>query len=303
MVHRRKGSWGLALGALIASASVPALAAPVNFTGYVEKDFKAGSGTAETGKVFVQPVTSTPNEVGQQDWITNNGWVSGWNVKDIRFSYNEDASGKNSLSVGVNTWVNKAGQYAPFGQADGNPAGTPQAYDPPHMGVDTPHSDKSIALVFAKENPGDPSKPGQIVAVAGIPADKSLNGTGINGFTVSTYDATREAGGLGYTFGKPLPQNMGNLAFDPSPSHPQLEFTVNNFKSLVGLSKDSGFWVRGYAGSAIDGVAAESSLYWTHIPGDQLVPQLPVPEPAAVLAWALVAGAAAWKLRRRPTAA
>ncbi len=303
MVHRRKGPWGLALGALVACASAPALAAPVNLTGYVEKDFKAGSGTSETGKVFVQPVTSSPNEIGQADWITNNGWVSGWNVKDIRFSYNQDAGGANTLAVGVNTWANKAGQYAPFGQANGDPAGKAEAYDPAHLGANTPNSDKSIALVFAKENPNDPGKPGQIVAVAGVPADKSLNGSGINGFTVSTYDASREDGGYGYTFGKPLPQYSGNLAFDPSPSHPQLEFTINNFKDLVGLSKDSGFWVAGYAGSAIDGIAGESYLGWTHIPGDQLVPQLPVPEPAAVLAWALIGGAAAWKLRRRAIAA
>lgn len=301
MVHRRKGPWGLALGALAACVPVPTLAAPVNMTGYVERDFVAGSGTADAGKVFVQPVSATPDTVGQSSWITNNGWVSGWNVKDIRFSYAKDS---NQLAVGVNTWANPSGQYAPFGQANGDPSGTPTANDPANLGANTPTSDKSIALVFAKENPNDPSQPGAVVAIAGVPADKTLNGPGINGFTVSSVDMSRESGGLAYMFGKPLPQYQGNLAFDPSPSHPQLEFTINDFKQLMDLAKGQGFWVTAYAGSALDVDAGETYLGWTHIPGGELVPQEPnIPEPAAVLAWALIGGAAAWKLRRRSTQA
>ncbi|OJW23543.1 MAG: hypothetical protein BGO49_02835 [Planctomycetales bacterium 71-10] len=297
MVHRRKSLWGLALGTLIGCIPAPVLAVPVNLTGYVEKDFVKGAGTAETGKVFVQEVTSSSSTVGQSSWITNNGWVSGWNVKDIRFSYAENASGQNSLAIGINTWANSSGQYAPFGQANGDPSGTPTAYDPAHLGANTPTSDKSIALVFAKENPNDPNKPGEVVAIAGIPADKSLNGPGINGFTVSSVDLSRSSGGLAYMFGKTMPEYMGNLAYDPSPSHPQLEFTINDFKKLLGLTKEGGFWVTAYAGSALDGVAGETYMGWTHIPGKELVPQ--VPEPAAVLAWTLIGGAVAWKARRR----
>ncbi|WP_337176888.1 hypothetical protein [Paludisphaera sp.] len=301
MVHRRMGLWGLALGALIASNPAPSYGIPVNLTGNVEKDFVAGAGDTHTGKVYVMPVSDTPDRVGQADWITNNGWVSGWNVKDIRFSYAEDSTGKNSLAIGINTWANKAGQHAPFGQANGDPLGTPTAYDPAHMGANTPTSDKSIALVFAKQNPNDVNKPGEIVAIAGIPADKSLNGPGINGYTVSSVDMSRASGGLAYMFGKTMPEYMGNLAYDPSPSHPQLEFTVKNFKELLGLTnKGGGFWVTAYAGSALDGVAGETYLNWTFVPGTELVPQIPVPEPAAVLAWALIGGAVAWKARRRP---
>jgi hypothetical protein len=300
MVHRRMGLWGLALGALFASAPAPSFGVPVNLTGFVEQDFVKGAGTAETGKVYVQTVSDTPDRVGQESWITNNGWVSGWNVKDIRFSYAAQEDGGNYMAIGINTWANKSGQYAPFGQANGDPSGTPTAYDPAHMGANTPTSDKSIALVFAKFNPNDPSRPGEQVAIAGIPADKSLNGPGMNGFTVSTVDLNRSSGGLAYMFGTPMPQHIGNLAYDPSPSHPQLEFTISNFKELLGLTSKGGFWVRAYAGSALDGVAGETYLDWHYIPGDELVPQVPgVPEPAAVLGWALMAGAAAWKLRRR----
>lgn len=304
MVHRRMGLWGVALAALFASIPPAAFAVPVNLTGYVEKDFAVGGGTTETGKVFVQPVTSSPTTVGQSSWITQNGWVSGWNIKDIRFSYAQDATtGQNSLAVGINNWANSAGQHAPFGQANGDPSGTPTAYDPAHMGANSPTSDKSIALVFAKYNPNDPSKPGDVVGIAGIPADKSLNGPGLNGYTVSTVDLNRSSGGLAYMFGKTMPEHMGNLAYDPSPSHPQLEFTINNFKDLVSLSKENGFWVTAYAGSALDGVAGETYLGWTYIPGGELVPQIPVPEPTTVLAWAFVGGLAAWKARRRKVAA
>ncbi|MDG3003964.1 hypothetical protein [Paludisphaera mucosa] len=297
MVYRRLGLWGLALGAFIGSGPAVCLAVPVNLTGFVEKDFPSGGGTAESGKVFTQEVTSSPTTIGQSSWITQNGWVSGWNVKDIRFSYGEDSAGNNSLAVGFNTWANSSGTYAPFGQANGDPSGTPTAYDPAHLGAGTPTSDKSFALVIAKENPTDPTKPGEVVAIAGVPADKSLNGLGTNGYTVSQVDLNRSSGGLAYMFGTPMNKYLGNLAYDPSPSHPQLEFTVANFKDLVGLAPGKGFWVTAYAGSGLDGVAGETYMGWTYVSG--LAPQIGVPEPTTVLAWTLVVGGFAWKARGR----
>ena len=294
MVHRRLGLWGLALGALIGFGPAASFAVPVNLTGFVEKDFVKG-----TKGIFVQDVTTTPNTIGQSNWITQNGWVSGWNVKDIRFSYVEGSGGQNFLAVGFNTWANSSGQYAPFGQANGDPSGTPTSYDPAKLGANTPTSDKSFALVIAKENPTDPTKPGEVVAIAGVPADKSLNGIGTNGYTVASVDMSRSSGGLAYMFGKPLDSKyMGNLAFDPSPSHPQLEFSINNIRDLVGLKPGGGFWVTAYAGSGLDGVAGETYLGWTHVTG---LSEQTIPEPATVLAWSLVAGGLAWKARRRKT--
>ncbi|WP_165069885.1 hypothetical protein [Paludisphaera rhizosphaerae] len=302
MVHRRLGLWGLTVGLLVGPLVPVGWAAPVNLTGYVEKDFPIGGGSASTGKIYTQSVTSSPTTIAQSSWITNNGWVSGWNVKDIRFSYYQDPSSSNNvLYVGVNTWANSSGTYAPFGQANGDPSGTPTSYDPAHLGAGTPTSDKSFALEIAKFNPADPSKPGQVVAIAGVPADKSLNGPGINGYTVSTVDTSREAGGLAYMFGKTMPQYMGNLAFDPSPSHPQLEFSIKDIKSLANLGGDNtGFWVRFYAGSGLDGVAGETYMDWTYIPSTTPVPQTTsTPEPATVLTWSLVASGLAWRTVRR----
>lgn len=289
MVYRRLGPWSLALVVLIGLSSTPCQAVPL--TGFVEKDFDPTVGDPLKGGVRVEQVTASPQTIGQSQWITEKGWLSGWNVKDIRFSY--DAN-KDVLYVGVNTWANPSGQYAPFGQANGDPTGAAQPYDPAHLGANDPTSDKSIALAFATYNKSDPTVPGNAMAIAGVPADKSLNGPGINGFTVSTIDTSRAEGGLAYMFGSPLPQHMGDLAFDPTPSHPQLEFSVANFSKLA--DPKEGFWITAYAGSGIDGVAGEANMGWRYI--GPLAEQV-IPEPATIMAWTLACGALAYRARSR----
>ena len=108
--------------------------------------------------------------IGQPAWITANGWVSGWSIQDIRTYYNGSTD---TLSVGIDTFANSKGQYAPFGQANGDPAGTPTGYDPANLG-----GDKSIAIAFAPVNTTNPSQPGTPLVVAGVPADKSMSGSG-----------------------------------------------------------------------------------------------------------------------------
>ena len=132
------------------------------------------------------------------------------------------------------------------------------------------------------------------MVVAGVPADKTVAGTGTDGFTVVQYNATKAAnGGLAYSFGTSLPQYMGNLAFDPSPAHPQLEFTIKNFSKIPGLDPTKGFWISAYAGSSLDGVAGEAYLSWSKVPANA---EQNIPEPTTWLAWTLVAGAAACRL-------
>ncbi len=290
MVYRHLGPWSLALGVLIGFGSTTCQAVPIALTGFVEKDFDP-SGDPTKGGVRVQEVTDSPNSVGQSSWITDKGWLSGWNVRDIRFSYD---SKSDVLYVGVNTWANSSGQYAPFGQANGDPSGAAQSYDPAHLGANDPNSDKSVALAFATFDSKNVKVPGNAVAIAGVPADKSLNGLGTNGFTVSTIDTSRAAGGLGYMFGTPMNQHLGNLAFDPTPSHPQLEFSIAKFSQLV--DPKEGFWVAGYAGSGLDGVAGESNLGWHYI--GPLAEQV-IPEPTTVVAWVLACGGIALRLRSR----
>ena len=151
---------------------------------------------------IVTPVSSNPLNIGQSQWITTNGWVSGWSIQDIRTNY--DAT-TDTLYVGVNTFKNAKGQYAPFGQANGDPTGTPTGYDPAHLG-----GDKSIALAIAPVNPTNLSQPGTPVVIAGVPADKTIAGTGTDGFTVSQFNASRATGGPG------LPVRQ-----EPAPEHGQ----------------------------------------------------------------------------------
>jgi hypothetical protein len=87
---------------------------------------------------------------------------------------------------------------------------------------------------------------------------------------------------------------MGNLAFDPSPGHPQLEFTIKNFGKLINPS--SGFWIEGFAGSSQDRYVGQTNLGWTNTP---VLAAQNIPEPATWLAWSLTGGMVAWRLRGR----
>ena len=94
-----------------------------------------------------------------------------------------------------------------------------------------------------------------------------------------------------------MPQYTGNLAYNPSPAHPQLEFTITNFSKIPGLNPADGFWIEMYAGSAVDGVG-EAGLAWTKVP-ITAAQNIPIPEPTTWMAWTLLAGAAACRFRGR----
>ncbi|QEH36284.1 hypothetical protein OJF2_48440 [Aquisphaera giovannonii] len=264
--------------------SAGATAAPISFTGNVANDFNPQTNPA----VKVISVSDNPLTIGQSDWITNRGWVSGWSIQDIRLSYDQVTD---TLAVGINNFKNASGQVAPFGQANGDPTGTATAYDVAHMG-----GDKSIALAIAGVNASNSSTPGAPVIIAGVPADKSMAGTGTDGFTVSSLNTANSSSGLAYEFGKQLPQYTGNLAYDPSPSHPQLEFTIKNFSQIAGLDLSKGIWLSMYAGSSQDGVAGEAYLDWTKTPA---LAEQNTPEPTTWLAWTVACGAAAYRYRGR----
>jgi len=292
MVHDRLGPLILAVVMMAGLGPDAVRAAAIDFTGNVVNDFNTADPNHLSTEII--PVNPSPQSLGEWPTQTNNGnWVTGWNIKDIYLSYN---SSTGTLYVGIDNWANQNGQIAPFGQANGDPSGTPTAYDPAHLGYGTPSSDKSIALAFAPINTANPSVPGTPVVIAGVPADKTKNGPGIDGFTVSSINKSQASGGLGYMFGQNLPQNQGNLAFDPTTAHPQLEFTIKNFNQLINPS--SGFWIEGFAGSAEDRYVGETNLAWTKTP--QLAAQN-IPEPSTWLLWSLASGMGmvAWRLRRR----
>jgi hypothetical protein len=235
--------------------------------------------------------------------MVQNGWVSGWSIKDVRTSYD---SATDTLSVGFNTFHNGQGQPAIVGDADGN--GDPGGASPQMAsvgGVDNPHlgGHKSVAIALAADNPKIPGTPGDPIVVAGVPADKAAaSPTGLDGFTVAAPKGPTLS--LPYNFGGTLTGTDGNavtgmLAFDPSAAHPGFEFTINHFSKIAGLDPLKGFWLSAYAGSPDDVIAGETGLRFTRVPafGEQNIP-----EPATALAWSLVAcGAAAVRRRRRPS--
>ncbi len=286
MVHCRLGPQILAVVLIAGLGTDSVRAAAINFTGNVAQDFSTDP------NAMVIPVNPAADSLGQWPSQTGNGtWVSGFNIKDIYLSYD---SSSGTLYVGVNNWANASGQTAPFGQSNGDPSGTAEPWDPAHLGYGTAGSDKSIALAFAPVNSSNPSVPGTPMVIAGVPADKTKNGPGTDGFTVSTVSTAQSSGGLGYMFGTNLLNNQGNLAFDPTPAHPQLEFTIMNFNQLINPA--DGFWIEGFAGSSVDRYAGQTNLGWTQIP--ELAAQN-IPEPTTWLAWSLASGMVAWRVRKR----
>lgn len=282
-------SWCLAVFALVGTRA--ALAAPITFTGVVDNDFKATD-----VNVQVTPVLTNSTDVGPSPFMIQNGWVSGWAVNDVRTSY--DAS-SDTLSVGFNTFKNAAGNHAIIGDADGN--GNPGAASPQMSaagGIDAPHlgGDKSVAIELASIDPKNPSQPGAPVLVAGVPADKTTNGPGLDGFNVAT--PKNASLGIGYDFGKTLTANLGALAFDPSAQHPGFEFTIKNFSKIPGLNPSQGFWISAYAGSAIDRVVGEAGLNFTR---QKAVAEENIPEPTTILGWSLVAAGMAFRTLRKRT--
>ncbi len=289
MVHDRLGPLILAVVMMAGLGPNAVRAAAINFTGNPAQDFA-------NANPEIIPVNAAANSLGQWPAATGNGtWVSGWNIKDIYMSYD---SSTGTLYVGIQNWANQSGQTAPFGQANGDPSGTPTPSDPANLGYGTPSSDKSVALVFAPINPANPGVPGTPVVIAGVPANKAMNGPGTDGYNVASINNSQASGGPGYMFGQNLPQNQGNLAFNPTPAHPGLEFTITNFNQLI--NPNSGFWIEGYAGSAEDRYVGETSLNWTYVPavGAQQIQN--APEPSTWLMWSLAAsGMVLWRVRRR----
>jgi hypothetical protein len=277
-------------GARVASAD------PINFTGYVWNDFNPNTNS----QVQVIPGMSNPLNIGQPSWMTNAGWDSGFAIRDIRTYY--DAQ-NDTMYVGVNTFINKNGTQTIAGDSYGS--GT---FSDPNLqklagGVNPSglQGDKSITIAFAPASATSSAQPGTPVIVAGVPADKSKAGSGtIDGFTVSTFNGGNN--GLAYSYGTKLPQFTGNLAFDPGTVtngtiRPGFEFTIPNFSKIPGLSGSGSLWIEAYAGSAQDGAVGETQIPFYRIPNP--ASQVIGPEPATLALWSLVAGGAAWRLRKR----
>ena len=282
----------LGLAALALWSARPASAASITLTGNVANDF-----SATNPNVNITPVSNNPANIGQAAFMTQNGWVSGWAVSDIRSAY--DAT-TDSLYVGINTFKNSQGTRAIVGDSDGN--GNPGVASPQMTaqgGIDSPNLEgrKSVDVAFAPDGPNGQSSPGNAVIIAGVPADKTgmpaTVASAQDYFLVSMYKGVNL--GLGYNYGQALPNLNGGLAFNPSAQTPGFEFTIKHF-STSGLDATKGFWIKAYAGSPDDVVAGEAALAYTRIPAFQ---GQEVPEPTTVLLWSAVAGGAFLHRSRR----
>lgn len=294
MIRRRLFGFGLATITWFGARAV--MASPITLTGNVENDFNPTN-----PDVRVLSVLSDPTQAAPKDFMIQNGWVSGWAIKDVRVAYDGNAD---TLYVGFNTFKNGQGLPAIVGDADGNgdPGGA-SAQMTKAGGVEWAHLGgyKSVSIAMANNDIKNPAVHGAPVIVAGVPADKTAAGPGIDGFTVAK---PLGPNGVAYNFGKSITDAQGNpvgaLAFDPSKEHPGFEFTIKKFSQISGVDPTKGFWLSAFAGAPDDVIVGSTALPFTRVPAFS---EQNIPEPGTLVAWSLVAAGAAVGVRRRSTSA
>jgi hypothetical protein len=286
MVRIRDVAVALAVATALLAAARPALADPIPLTGWVANDFTSANGS------LTIPVYQGPGVIAGPDGSNPNQLVNGFDVQSIRLNY--DAT-TDTLSVGIQGYKNVAGLEQIFGDATGS-------LDPSQDPSPNMSGLKSVAIAFAPvihDANGNPAA-GTPAIIAGIPQDKSLAGSGTDGFTVSQYAANPS--GLEFSFGQQLAQHTGNLAFNPSAAHPDLEFTIKNFSQIPGLNMSNGFYIQAYAGAPGD-QEGEVQTSWMFSPQPGKINPPAVPEPTTWLAWVLLAGGVGWREYGRRSAA
>lgn len=217
-------SW-LIVAVLLGARSVGA--APITFTGNVANDFNP----ATNPNVVVIPHSDTPVHIAQPAWMTQAGLVSGWNIQDIRLSYNPATD---TMYVGVNT-------FGIAGDVDGKGLIGKTDTQLTNAGGSNPANfggDKAMAVGFAPlSGVFNPSNPPAPVIVAGVPGNKSQDGAGLDGFSVAKWAPAGGTAGPNYdlvtSFGTPIP-NSGNLAFDPSACASRLRIHHHEFQQALG---------------------------------------------------------------------
>ncbi len=281
-----------------AIVSSGAAVSPIFKTGNVETDMPSSN----TGAVTTIPGHPF-NYTAQPQWMTDAGLRNGYAMQDIRLSYDKTTD---TLAVGVNF-------YGIGGNTDGSPDGGTNPLTVASHGSNPANfgADKSVTLAFTpKTTAGINASP---LIVAGVPADKTnAPTTTTDHFNVATYAPS--VGGLTYSYGQTLTNNLGNIAYNPSMAHPDLEFTIKNFSTIPGLNAlTNGFYLSAYAGSQKTIIVGKSDISSTYVspldlnqqnfnPNPPVIPAAPtpaVPEPTTILAWSLIVGGAAWRYRRR----
>jgi hypothetical protein len=287
MVRARDVAWAFVVLTLILAGPHGALADPINFTGNAAADFSGVLGTVTV------PVDQGPGVIDGSTGSTASSLPAGTMIQNIFVNY--DAT-TNQLFVGFQGYTNVAGQEEISGDDSGNPN---PALD---SGTTTNANGtlnnfgglKSIAVAFAAPTTTAAGTPGAgtPAIIAGIPQTKSEAGSGLDGFTVSKYSAN--GSGLEFSFGNQI-ANGGSMTYNPSAAHPDFEFTINNFSQIAGFNPTKGFYIEVYDGNA-GSTAGKVETSYIYVPAPQ---GITTPEPTTWLAWTFMAGAAAWRYRRR----
>lgn len=322
MVRHSVSRWLVALLALGGASSAKADAITGVTPNPPSTTAQLGTTVFQTGNVATDLPAPTPgtsngvtviagqafSAIAQPQWMTAEGLINGYAIKDIRLSYN---SSTDTLAVGVNF-------YGIAGNTDGTLNGGTNPLTTAAGATNTPHlgGGKSIDLAFTPVAPGGGPAATPIV-VAGVPANKAGSPTGsLDGFNVATVNASAfKTSGMANAYGTTLSANLGALAYDPSQAHPGFEFTIKNFSKIPGLNAlTNGFYVSAYAGTGSTVIVGKSAVPDTFVsppvsaPQDlnapppavtPAVPNVQTPEPTTILAWGLVVAGTGWRVRRR----
>ena len=256
---------------------VPAFADVINFTGDVENDFALTNQSV----IRVLDFNGQTGDVAQAQWMTDQGKINGWNIKDLRLSYDKTSD---TMFVGGNF-------FGVAGDVDGNGVvGTSTDQFKASGGLELPNIGGRSSISFGF---GPNATNGAPSVVAGISGDKSQAGTGLNGFSVA---AAIPGQPLGMNYGQALTANQGTLYN----KGPDFEFTIKSFSTLPGINLANGIGVNAYAGSPDDILVGEDSIPYYTI---GKVSPIIVPEPATILAWTFGVAAIGLHARRRTRAA
>lgn len=267
---RNKWIAGL-IGLMLSNAT--AMAGVMSFTGDVETDFPS----SDQNVIVAVDYNGQTGDVAQPQWMTDQGKINGWNVKDIRLAYD---SNSDTMYVGMN-------YFGVAGDVDGNGVvGTSTDQFKSAGGLELPAigGRSSITVGFGPNLPNA----GPTV-VAGISGDKSQAGPGFNGFNVAS---AIPGANLGMNYGANLPNNQGVL----NSSGPDFEFTINNFSQLPGINLSNGIGLTFYSGSPDDMLIGEDTMPYYTI---GKISPIVIPEPTTILAWTLGIAAVGLHARRK----
>ncbi|MFM7316733.1 MAG: hypothetical protein ACKO5E_07275 [bacterium] len=260
--------------AVLALMGMTTEAGSISFTGNVEKDFIKGLATD-----VITNGNGVP-DVGQFPWMTSQGIINGWDVKDVRLAWDQP---NDVLYVGLN-------YFGVAGDSDGN--GVVGTYTQEFRnagGVELPGIGGRSTITLGIGPYGNNSKP---TVVAGIPMDKAQAGPGLNGFNVASAIPNLV---MGSNYGVTLKNHIGTLYN----GGPDFEFTINNFSKLPGINFTEGVGITFVSGSQMDSSIGEDSMPYYNI---KPIKPIIIPEPATILAWTLGIAAMGVYSRRKAIA-